>query len=508
MILLVNEEHISILDKKGILKFNLSPFIRIKRRHYMLFSEKFNFKFENEDFFDPILHKDTKLFIDPFLIFKSKHPFFQNTYTDMMKFINTTFELVAKSTRKKGNLNYNKALSMLRFHEVNEICLGYSSDRTGSGPGPKWSETLAKNIAQCIDSNILKLKHIEEIGLFSEGIGPDSISDITANLIKKQLVVYTQHICHRYNIPMTEVTLNNAEFDWEYLRWESKKVLLPINSFKERHTGILLIPKIFLREIPEINSEDFHANLLINKDIRNDLNFEIDKNLNKKEITKLARENYEIVEEYLKTKELLQSTPYNLDKDPKFRYQWYHQSKIIAESHPINLQPPKNDNSFFKIVYEISDTFKNFIENNSGYKLLWDENGKQGKSEEAVQLLFHGIVNNYCIANNIDLTREVNQGRGPVDFRFSTGYQKRILLEIKLIRNTKFWHGLEKQLPKYLEIDNCKEGIFLITAYTKKDLDKVNEITSRVNEVNRIKDLNIKIIKIDATYSKPSASNI
>lgn len=474
----------------------------------MLFSEKFNLNLENEECFDPILHQDTKLFIDPFLIFKSNNPIFKDTYKDMMKFINKTFELIANSNRSTKNINYNKALSMLKFHEVNEICLGYSSSRKGSGLGHKWAKTLATNIAQCIDSSILKLKHIEEIGLFSDGIGPDSISDITANLIKNKLVLYTQSICKKYNIPMTEVTLNNAEFDWEYLRWENKKVLLPVNNFKTRNTGILLVPKTFLREIPEINSEDFYTNLLQNKDIRNDLNFEIDKNLNKKEIVKLARENYILVEEYLKTKESHQGIPYNLDTDPKLKYKWYHESKIITENHPIELQNPNNDSDFFKIVHEITITFKNFIENHSGYKLLWDEKYKYGKSEEAVQLLFHGIINNYCKANNIDLTREVNQGRGPVDFRFSTGYQKRVLLEIKLIRNTKFWHGLEKQLPKYLEIDDCKEGIFLITAYTEKDIKKANEITSRVNEVNRIHNFNIKTIQIDATHSKPSASNI
>ena len=125
-----------------------------------------------------------------------------------------------------------------------------------------------------------------------------------------------------------------------------------------------------------------------------------------------------------------------------------------------------------------------------------------------MQLLFNGIIEQYCIANDIDLTREVNQGRGPVDFRFSSGYQKRVLLEIKLARNTKFWHGLEEQLPKYLQIDTMKEGIFLVTIYNEKDKDRVKEINSKVIHVNQKNDLKIKILVIDAIPHKPSASNL
>ena len=38
---------------------------------------------------------------------------------------------------------------------------------------------------------------------------------------------------------------------------------------------------------------------------------------------------------------------------------------------------------------------------------------------------------------------------GPVDFKFSTGYSKRVLLEVKLAHNTKLWNGLQRQLPRY-----------------------------------------------------------
>jgi hypothetical protein len=474
----------------------------------MLFSEMFNIKNpENYEWFDPILHQDTKLFIDPFLVYKTEDPLFQDSYENMMKFVNKVFALIAESGGKEKNVQYGKALSMLRFHEVNEICLGYSSSRTGAGPGPGWSKKLSYNINQCIKSSILKLEHIEEIGLFTLGIGPDSISDISANLMKEKLIAYTQTICKKFNIPTEKVLIKNAIFDHQFLRWNDLKVDLPINPFK-KNTGILLLPKAFLSVIPEINSDHFHSAVLFNETLRNDLNFEIDKNLNKEQLVKLALENYDLVKEYIEFVETKKGSPYDLKNDPLLKYSWYLKAKNFTKSNPLTIIDPTTNDEFMEIVQSISNVFKNFVENKSGYKLLWDEKFTRGKSEEGVQLLFNGIVEQYCIANNIDLTREVNQGRGPVDFRFSSGYTKRVVLEIKLARNGKFWNGLELQLPKYLEIDNVRDGVFLVTVYTENDQKKIKDIQDRVSIVNTKNNLKIRLMIINAIPHKPSASKL
>jgi DNA-binding sugar fermentation-stimulating protein len=64
--------------------------------------------------------------------------------------------------------------------------------------------------------------------------------------------------------------------------------------------------------------------------------------------------------------------------------------------------------------------------------LLWNEN-ETPKSEEAAQLLFHGIVKHYCTANNVEVSPEVNIGRGPVDFKISSGHKFRTLVEVKFL---------------------------------------------------------------------------
>lgn len=175
----------------------------------------------------------------------------------------------------------------------------------------------------------------------------------------------------------------------------------------------------------------------------------------------------------------------------------------IIFNHP----PVVDKHSFFAQIQNLVDCFKKFIELNGGYKLLWDETKTNPRNEETVQLLFKGILDPYCYTNNIDFTREVNQGMGPVDFRFSCGYSNRVLLEIKLAQNTRFWNGLKKQLPQYMKVDSCQYGIFLVVVYTDNDMEKINEIERIRAETECEYDVQIKVVIVDARpNTKKSAS--
>lgn len=473
----------------------------------MLFSEVYQITRTEEDgWFDPILHQDTKLFIDPFLIFKNEFSFFSGAHTFMMNFFNKVFELIAKSRGNAEDINYKKAVQLLRFHEVNEICLGYSPTRDGAGPGKIAARTMAKNIWNCIKKGIISIKHFEELGIFSVGIGADSISDITANLLKDRLVKYTQVICEERDIPLQNVRLRNAVLDFKYLRWENNNVRLPVNNFKDK--GVLLVPKCYLRELPEINKDDFWDSVCENEILRNDINFEIDRNIDKATIAKFARENPHFVREYVNEVEGRQGTPYDLQQDYKLRYKWYEKAKKIVRDNPLRLLPVHSEIEFKKCIRTIAQTFKDYIENQSGYKLLWDDNYSRNKSEEAAQLLFKGIVEHYCKANDIDISREVNQGRGPVDFKFSSGYNKKVLLEIKLAKNTKFWQGINVQLPMYLTAEVARHGIFLVIMYRKADYERTKGIQSAINRINLKNGLDIELVIVDATPMKQSASKL
>ena len=68
----------------------------------------------------------------------------------------------------------------------------------------------------------------------------------------------------------------------------------------------------------------------------------------------------------------------------------------------------------------------------------------------------------YCQANNIDISPEVNSGNGPVDFKFSHGYRNKVLVELKLSRNTQLQHCIDRQIPIYMKQEDTSKAIYLL----------------------------------------------
>ena len=103
----------------------------------MIFSAEFKIeRTKNDDWFDPILSTDTKLFIDPFLVFDSNHSSFKDTHQKTIDFFNLAFEIASVSKPSKSDIRFRQLLSMMKFPEVEEVCLGYASRGTGgSGSG-------------------------------------------------------------------------------------------------------------------------------------------------------------------------------------------------------------------------------------------------------------------------------------------------------------------------------------------------------------------------------------
>jgi hypothetical protein len=153
------------------------------------------------------------------------------------------------------------------------------------------------------------------------------------------------------------------------------------------------------------------------------------------------------------------------------------------------------------------DAYRHFVEENGGWRLLWNDN-ETHRSEKAAQLLFLGVVKHYCQANDIDVSPEPNIGRGPVDFKLSRGARLRRLLEVKLANNTKFWRGVGKQLPAYLKAEGEVRGYFLVIVFSQEDYERVKTIQRKVAQVNREQGTKIRAVIVDAQLGKPSASKL
>ena len=189
------------------------------------------------DCFDPILVADTELFVDPFSVFDESEGIFANSFDKMILFFNEAFKLAAKTPERYGVL-YKKLESMMTFPEINEIGLGYSISNSGAGAAKWFRNQIIDSLYRSIERGMVGYRHFEEIGIFEKGIGCDRISDITCNILKEEIISYTQEICVKLQIPLVKLKMKHIRFDFHNLRWIDGEVELPYNKYKKR--GILL----------------------------------------------------------------------------------------------------------------------------------------------------------------------------------------------------------------------------------------------------------------------------
>lgn len=472
----------------------------------MKFSELFEVtRAETDDWFDPILGIDTKLFIDPFLIYADETGHFAGSHAEVIAFFDHAFNLIAKTRGDRHSNSWRLAKSLLVFPEASEFCLGYTKNGTrGAGSGSGFAKTIAESLWEAVQTGVKELTHFEEIGLLREGIGADRIADITATLLKHRFAAYTQEVCNKLKIPTIPQRYKRGLFSPKAHTWIPATFHLPVNI--ENGSPLILTPERFLRELPTINASSFWDYCFdnVNEQLRAEFSADVLKHVKKTDIVQFASKHPELRLEYIKSTEGDRPEPYDLKNDPKGYFRWHEDSANYCKDNPLKTEVV--DASSFEIkVKEIVAEYINYIENNSGWRLLWNDN-KTPKREEAAQLLFLGLVKHYCKAENIDISKEVNIGRGPVDFKMSTGYSLRTLLELKLAKNTKFWNGLEKQLPIYLKSEGVKFGFFLIIVYTDNDIKKLNGIRERVKVIKNKTGYDIAAVTIDARRNPVSAS--
>jgi hypothetical protein len=140
---------------------------------------------------------------------------------------------------------------------------------------------------------------------------------------------------------------------------------------------------------------------------------------------------------------------------------------------------------------------KDIIENKGGHKLFYHK-GEPIAREEDIHILFKLTWRDTVS----DVSREVNDGRGPVDFKIARSSKDKTLVEFKLASNSQLSRNLQKQLEIYKKASDAEKGYKVIFYFSKPELDKVHRT---------LKDLNMTddpyIILVDARKdNKPSGS--
>jgi hypothetical protein len=386
----------------------------------------------------------------------------------------------------------------MQWNEVQGICIGYSGKGTsGSGIGPELRKRIINTAREIILKGKEDLELFELIGLFEEDFGPDRLSDMTANIIKDDLILFSLNTFKQIlNVLPSSFIIDD-------------KTGLPINNFNKKL--ILLLPKSILRDLPmafDWSSIDFICRH--NNELRQIVNKMIGENWksatanNKKiDIKNLVLEHPEVFDDLVTIYRNKKPEFYDFKQDRSGEYSWHPVSQKIVKDEPLSLMLPISPSidDVEKLVLEICMKFKTLIENNGLWQHLYNDDGSI-KHESAAQLLFYGIADSYCDANKIMIARESNAGRGPVDFKFGNHKENSILVEVKKSTNTSgLKKGIVSQLPIYMASEEAKRGIYLVldVGFTKaaiENLKAINKITQ---------DVHIKIIQIDGTYKKSAS---
>jgi hypothetical protein len=466
-----------------------------------LFSQQFGVPKADIDkagFLDPLLNADTKLFIDPLLLRHSTNTTLKTK--GVAAFRKRTADIVSllMATPTNSGPAWTAALRLLDLHERRETCLGYGGAGTSGSSRPDSLKARILNTTRdIVNIGVNNPEIIGFMGVLEDDVGPDTISDMTTNSLLGVLQEITLDFCKKYAIPTSRFMLGLDEYE------------LPINPVATGH-GFLLVPKDVLRELPVATDwSDIDRVVQHNAVLRKMVNAMIG-NIAKATIKQKKRALKAIALQSEGTFQKLVTDilaghlhGYDFGKDRKNVEALRETLTSTPKNFPLYIAKPAAPSSpeLRRVVNGITAQFKHLIENCDLSRLLWD--GSTPKSEKSAQLVYFGVADSYCKANNIDISPEVHSGGGPVDFKFSTGYAGRLLVELKLSKG-KVVQGYEEQLETYKAAAQTEEALFLIidVGNMGTKLTKIKKIQS---ERQALGEGAADIVVVDAKR-KPSAS--
>ena len=435
--------------------------------------------FERTGALDAILDVDSRFYVDPLLLSRIAVPELVGCYDRITKRFSDILRLLAAS-RTVGDGCWRDAVRLFQFPEVKGTCIGYSRAGTrGSGWGPMLRAKVIKTVKEFVDAGSLDPAIFELASFLEEGVGADRISDMVVGIIYRDLATYSNRIFSELGIELPSVAIKGTDFK------------LPINPFSKY--AIILLPRDVLRPLPVAMSyDDIDAVCEHNRELRQRVNWIIGTSgrmatRDKKHILRDAflRDGAKfdtVIQAYKSTA----PPTYDFIGDPLGETRWYQASQFYVREHPLNLERPKSHTiaDVLKTVTDICDKFRDLIENNGLWTELYNEDWTH-KQESAAQKLFFAIADGYCAANNIDISPEPNAGRGAVDFKFSKGYDARVIVETKLTSNKRLRHGFETQLKEYEKAEKTNQSIFLVIDINGGTLKQLNDVRGivRLGEV-------------------------
>ena len=463
--------------------------------------------------FDISIVSDLPLFVDPFLLFNSTKPAYQELHEQIISYMQFLRDRAAE-----GDLDRDLIGAWYRFGEVRQNWLGFTQfGNGGAGLGREFAESLHGALADIFhdfgEETVTRGSHLEKLCLIRPGVGKDNISDFTTNLIKRFLCEFTQAFAreHLDEHHCAEFAVQRAWFNYDTRAWATGRYYLPrlLNDF------VLLTPiDMLTRDETWINYGDMVAKFqqlpeaVPNAEQRATINQYFARALGERPNARQKRDAAaatirrfpELIDLYIRLQE---DTGDRAEAVSAKKVEDTHRALVTQIQEALADVRTRTD--FFEKPWtsyeeclERARYFKAYIEDNDGYRLFNRGGGKPFANEKELQLAF-GLV--WC-GTEFDVNREANNGRGPVDFKASFGAGDKSLIEFKLASNKALQRNLEKQVAIYERANRTRTSVKVIVVYTGAERDRVDRI---------LKELELQgeesIVLIDArSDNKPSAS--
>jgi hypothetical protein len=415
---------------------------------------------------------DLPLFIDPFLLFNSEKPEYQALHEEIINY------LIFLRDEAKPGLDLGLIKAWYTFKEVRQNWLGYTQfGNGGSGLGKEFAIALHGSLGTILsnfgEEDVTQGSHLEKLTLIKSGVGKDNISDFTTNLIKDYLLTYTEkfaraHIDAKY---CKNFSVIRARFNYTTKTWETRTYYLP----KVENNYVVLTPSdILTRDDTWINHADMvrsfdHLPEAIDDDqLRAQVQEYFKSRLSKKPTSKersaaaqaTIEKFRELIDLYIRLKEDSgdQAQAISLEKMEDTRRALVAQVRVVIPDLEQKTKFYEQPWTSYEESREKAILFKQYVENQDGYRVINRGNGEPFSRESEVQLFF-GLL---WMSTDFDVNREPNNGRGPVDFKVSFGAKDKSLIEFKLASSSSLKRNLEKQVAIYEKANQTHTLIALV----------------------------------------------
>lgn len=447
---------------------------------------------------DPFLDVDIPLFIDPILLEKSSNQRIMREGVETFRRHFQGYVRLLAISRQEGDAAWRGAERQLDLSEPPENGLGYGgSGRSGSSRPEEIRRAIMRTSKEIVELGADDPEMISLMGFFEEDVGPDTISDFTTRVIIDVLAAITEDFCtiHKIKIVETDVCQTHK---------------LPFfKNRRGRNVPVILVPRDVVRELPVANDwSEIEKVAMLNARIRERVN---------KFLGGIAKPTVADRKSALRMAAMGSAEDFRLflaaakentsSYDPNIDALGYYRLKAIIADGFAGLKQEQSYNlvsgpdEIMRLVKDTIGLFKRHVESGNLWEELWI--GDKPKRERASQLIYYAIADSYCKANDVDISPEANMGGGPIDFKFSKGYQSRVLVEMKRSSGTVV-HGYEKQLEFYREASQTDFAVFIVIDY--------GDLGEKLNTIRQIRKARLdsggrasEIIVIDAT-PKESAS--